>query len=204
MKLSIIIARILSTLFRPLYYPALSVLILLYTTYLSILPWNYKLHLLAFVVLFTIALPAITIWFYRTLSHIKRHEMKDRENRIMSYFITLCYYIFFLYLTDDVAMPRFVRVIVILFLAIQIVSLIINLKWKVSMHAAGSGGIIGLLAAFSFSLNFNPVWYLCTALLFSGLIMTSRLLLRMHSLSGVLVGMLLGVLCGFWGVLLFY
>ena len=204
MKLIILIARIISNLFRPIYYPTLGILVLLCTTYLNILPWNYKLHLLTVVLLFTVIMLYCTIWLYRTLSGMKKREIHQQQNRVVPYFIMLCYYVFFLYITDNIAFPRFVKIIVILSFVIQAVTLLLNMKWKISMHAAGSGGIIGIMASFAFYFGFNPIVYLCVAILFSGLVMTSRMLLRQHTLAEVLCGMLLGLMCGFCGVILMY
>jgi hypothetical protein len=204
MKYCILIARLLSTLFRPIYYPVLGIFTLFTTTYLGILPWSYKFHLIAVVFLFTVVLPSVTLWFYRSLSHIKRNEMHQKQNRIVSYLITMCYYTFFLYITDNIALPRFVKVVILLFFVIQFICLFLNMKWRISMHSAGSGAIIGLLAAFSFKFAFNPLVYLCVAILFSGLVMTSRMLLRKHTLPEVLCGTLLGCVCGYFGVILLY
>jgi membrane-associated phospholipid phosphatase len=73
--------------------------------------------------------------------------------------------------------------------------------WKVSMHSAGSGAVIGGLVAYSAIFGFNPIWWLCGTILLSGCVMTSRMVLLQHSLTQVLVGTLVGVICGFFGII---
>ena len=91
--------------------------------------------------------------------------------------------------------------VIIVALCIQIACTLISLVWKVSVHMAGAGAIIGALAAYGFILNFNPLPWLCTAIIVSGLVGTSRMILRQHNLSQLVIGLLIGFLCGFLGIL---
>ena len=79
---------------------------------------------------------------------------------------------------------------------------IVNVWWKISMHSAGAGGVIGALVAYSVLFMFNPVWWLCVTVLISGAVGTARMLLRQHSLAQVVAGTLVGVVCGFAGIIL--
>jgi membrane-associated phospholipid phosphatase len=71
------------------------------------------------------------------------------------------------------------------------------------MHCAGAGGAIGALVAYSLIFYFNPVGWLCLLILISGLVGSSRMLLRQHDLWQVLAGTLLGVVGGFAGIIFF-
>ena len=86
-------------------------------------------------------------------------------------------------------------------LFIQGVCLLLNLRWKVSMHAAGAGGIIGALVAYSVVFAFNPVPWLCGTVLLDGMVMTSRMILRQHTLWQVWMGTLVGIVCGYLGIM---
>ena len=68
------------------------------------------------------------------------------------------------------------------------------------MHSAGAGAIIGALVVYASLFHFNPVWWLCAAILVSGLVNSSRMLLRQHTLWQVLGGTLVGFLCGYVGI----
>ena len=92
MKAAIVIARILSTLFRPTYYPLMSFVILFTLTYMTMLPWVYKLWVLGLVYIFTIALPSIGIYFYRTMKGWSVLELRHQHKRLVPYAINiLCY-----------------------------------------------------------------------------------------------------------------
>ena len=53
MKTIISIARVLSALFRPVYYPIVGFIILFTFTYMSIFPWVFKLWVVVMVYVFT-------------------------------------------------------------------------------------------------------------------------------------------------------
>jgi membrane-associated phospholipid phosphatase len=77
-------------------------------------------------------------------------------------------------------------------LTIQMVCAFVNIWWKISTHSAAIGGVAGALLAFAEIFTFNPTWWLCLVLLVSGMVGTSRMILKQHSLSQVLIGFILG------------
>ena len=60
-----VIAKALSDVFRPSYFPLLGFVLLFLFTYLSLLSWQLKLLLLALVYVMTLFLPAVGIYVYR-------------------------------------------------------------------------------------------------------------------------------------------
>jgi len=200
MKKTILFARLLSSIFRPTYYPTVGAVILLTMTYLSLLPWNFKLALLAVVYLFTIVLPSAGVYIYRRIHGWDAYELRKRHKRLVPYAIHLTCYFMLMELMIQMMMPRFITAIIAISLLIQCICILISLRWKISMHAAGSGGVIGALVTYSGIFGYNPVWWLCGAILLSGLVMTSRMILRQHTLPQVLTGTMVGVICGFIGI----
>lgn len=196
----VIIARIFSSIFRPMFYPTVGFIILFTLTYLSLLPWGFKLMVLAMVYVFTVCLPAVGIFIYRKLHGWDLHELRQQHKRAVPYGISLLCYNILMYIMTSLHLPHFMVAIIIVSLLIQACCVIINIWYKVSMHSAGSGGVIGALVAYAGLFGFNPVWWLCGAILVSGLVMTSRMVLRQHTLWQVLLGTLVGVVCGVVGV----
>ena len=93
--------------------------------------------------------------------------------------------------------------IIVVALAIQVVCAIVNLFWKISTHTAAIGGVAGALIAFSGTFSYNPVWWLCIIIIVAGILGTSRMILRQHSLSQVVAGFLLGFVLSFLVILKF-
>lgn len=196
-------AKVLSVLFTPFYLPMLGLLILFIFSYLSLLPWTYKLFLLLMFYLFTVFVPTALIRFYRRYQGWTLIELGSRERRVIPYVISIFSYLVCYYIMAATHVPHFMGSILIAALVIQIACAIINLFIKISTHTAAIGGVAGALLAFSVIFSFNPVWWLCVVLLFAGMVGTSRMILRQHSLRQVVLGFLAGVACSFVSVLLF-
>ena len=89
-----VLARGLSNVFRPSYFPLLGIVILLLFTYLSLLPWTIKLSLLAVVYFWTLLLPSLGVRLYRHWMSLSRQELLLRRNRIVPYIIHIICYVF--------------------------------------------------------------------------------------------------------------
>lgn len=202
MKSLIIAARLLSSVFRPAYIPLVGFIILFTITYLNIFSWQYKLWVICATFVFTIALPWIGIRLYKRFAGLSVYELRHRKHRLWPYCINLLCYISFLKVMKAIHLPHFVCGIIFGALLIQGVCLLLNMRWKVSMHSAGAGGIIGALVAYAYVFSFNPVWWLCGAILLDGVVMSSRMILRQHSLWQVLAGSAVGIVCGYLGIAL--
>lgn len=196
-------AKVLSVLFTPFYLPILGLLILFIFSYLSLLPLTYKLFLLLMFYLFTVFLPTALIRFYRRYQGWTLIELGSRERRAIPYVISIFSYLLCYYIMAATHVPHFMGSILIAALVIQVACAIINLFIKISTHTAAIGGVTGALLAFSVIFSFNPVWWLCIVLLLAGMVGTSRMILRQHSLRQVVLGYLAGVTCSFVSVLLF-
>ncbi len=196
-------AKVQSVLFTPFYLPILGLLILFIFSYLSLLPLTYKLFLLLMFYLFTVFLPTALIRFYRRYQGWTLIELGSRERRAIPYVISIFSYLLCYYIMAATHVPHFMGSILIAALVIQVACAIINLFIKISTHTAAIGGVTGALLAFSVIFSFNPVWWLCIVLLLAGMVGTSRMILRQHSLRQVVLGYLAGVACSFVSVLLF-
>lgn len=193
-------AHLLSAVFRPYYMPLVGFVALFLFTDLSLLPPVYKVTVVALVYVFTIFLPSLCVFFYGKISGRAPMQLRSRENRVIPYIIYIISYLVCLHLMAAFHMPRYMCGILVSALFTQISCVIFNIWWKISMHAAASGGLTGALIAYSVIFAFNPVWWLCVTVVLSGAVGTARMLLRQHSLAQVTVGTLLGVVCGFVGI----
>lgn len=189
------IAKVLSTLFMPLYAPLWVFVGLFWFSYLRMLPWGYKLFILCMVYFFTVFVPTLGIGLVRKLKKWTHLELSHREHRHMPYVVALLSYAACLTIMTKMNTAMFFRGIVMAALLAQIICVTINAWWKVSTHMVGMGGLVGALNAFSMLFFYNPVLPFCILLLLSGALGTSRIVLRQHSLAQVLVGLGIGYIC---------
>lgn len=193
----IYMARTLSLLFNPFYLPIVGLIVLFTFTYLSLLPWGYKLFTLAMVYVFTIFMPTLLIRLYRSYHGWTPLELGAKERRVIPYLISfLCYFACY-YTLMALHVPHVITGILMAALAVQIGCSIINMWWKISMHTAAVGGVAGALMAFAEVFSFNPVWWLCLVIIIAGLLGSSRMILRQHSLRQVTAGFLIGIIAAY-------
>lgn len=186
----------MSMIFTPFYLPLVGLIVLFLFSYLSLLPVLYKLTVLGIVYLFTILVPTLLIYLYRRYNGWTPIELGQKERRMVPYVISIACYMLCTYIMESMHIPHFMGSILIAALIIQITCALINVWWKISTHTAAIGGLAGALFAFGELFNFNPVWWLCVVIIFSGLLGTSRIVLRQHTLSQVVVGFIVGVVAG--------
>jgi membrane-associated phospholipid phosphatase len=188
-------ARIVSLVFTPFYLPLVGLLTMFLFSYLSLYPWLFKLRILAMVLLFTIMLPTFLIRMYRRYNGWTLIELGQKERRMVPYIISILCYFACIYLMELVHVPHFMVSIVIAALTVQIVCALVNMVWKISTHMAAIGGFAGALFVFADAFGFNPVWWFCLLFIVAGLLGSSRMILRQHTLSQVVAGLLVGMVC---------
>ncbi|WP_077196842.1 phosphatase PAP2 family protein [Prevotella ihumii] len=198
----ILTARVVSMLLTPFYLPVIGVLAILVFSYLSTFPWQVKLSLVLMVYLFTVLVPTLLIHIYRQYHGWTLLQLGTKERRMMPYIISILCYFGCLYIMDLIHLPHLITSMLMVALVIQVLCAVINVWWKISTHTAGMGGVLGALVAFSFILNFNPVWWLCLAIVASGIVGSSRIILRQHTLTQVTAGLFLGIVSAFCTIML--
>ena len=92
-------------------------------------------------------------------------------------------------------LPWYMNGIILAALLTLIICVAFNLRWKLSEHMAGAGGIVGGLVAFSELFGYNPVGWLCIFILVAGMLGSARIILRHHTQGEVLGGFAVGLLC---------
>ncbi len=209
------IAYVVSVIFHPLLILTyMLILLLLINPYLfgvsDISEPSSKLLVLR-IFLSSFFIPFFSISMLRFLGMIESMEMKDKQERIGPYIITGLFYTWIFWNAFNsqqipTAYAMFVLGSVIgLFLAF-----IINIFTKISAHAVGMGGLVGmvLITMFmfsyvtdSFTINFwvigavqmNMTMLLMVVLILAGLVGSSRLILKAHEPADLYGGYLVGL-----------
>ena len=193
----IMTARIVSMLLTPFYLPVVGVLAIFVFSYLSTFPWQFKISLVLMVYLFTVLIPTLLIHIYRQYHGWTLIQLGQKERRMMPYAISILCYFGCFYIMNLLHLPHLITSVLVVALVIQVLCAIINVWWKISTHTAGIGGVLGVLIAFSVVLSFNPIWWLCLTIIASGVVGSSRIILRQHTLTQVTAGFFLGLVSAF-------
>ena len=191
------VARITSIVFTPFSIPFLAFLVLFLFSYLRIMPILYKGIVLGIVYCFTILTPTITIFLFRKINGFARQELSERKKRYVPILLTIISYVFCLLMMRKLNIPWYMTGIIFVSLVISIICILVNLKWKLSEHMAGMGGIIGGLVSLSALVSYNPVVWVCRFILIAGILGSARIVLGHHTLGEVLSGFVVGLVCSF-------
>lgn len=192
------IAHLISTIFQPLLMPIYGVMLLFVYTYFGATYLQQFWLIIIPVVLFSFAIPAILIFMLYKIGVISDLSLKVRHERIYPYMITLVSYSVMIFFYYRMHMPTWFMMIMVSSVAIMLVAILVTLKWKISAHMFGIGGLIGGAMSVSYFVEHsNPYFMFMGLFIIAGLVGTSRLILKRHTLAQVITGFLLGFLLSF-------
>ncbi len=192
------ISHVISTVFQPLLMPTYGVMLLFVYTYFGVIYRHQFWPIVTPVILFSFVIPAILIYMLLRMGMISDLSLKVRRERFYPYMITLLSYTAMIIFYHRMHMPRWFMMIMVASVAIMVVAILITFKWKISAHMFGIGGLIGGAMAVSFFVErSNPYYMFMGLFIIAGLVGTSRLILRRHTLGQVIAGFLLGFLVSF-------
>lgn len=188
------IARIISILLHPFLVSTIGFLILLNTRfYFSMLSWDAKRFVLLIVFFTTTLMPLVS---GAVLTFTRKFDLtfeKAADRVILQLAAAIFYYLGYFMLGKINVNPVF-KVFLIASALLIIILSIITMRWKISNHMAGIGGMLGTVVALSFRLGINPVWLITGIVLSSGLLGSSRLILGKHTITQVTAGFGVGFL----------
>ncbi len=187
-------ARFISAIFHPLFIPTLGFLFLFNSGfYFSILPWALKKYMLLVVFITTCFLPAISIFVLSINSKFDINMEKNTERTLALIISAISYYVGYLFLKRVPSFPIY-NILLIGSVLVQVILLPISMRWKISIHSAAIGGLIGGILALAFRLQENPVIILSSLILIAGLVGTARLILSKHTEAQIYTGLSVGFL----------
>ena len=190
-------ANFLSTALSPLLMPTFGVFLALWVSVLCLLPYGRRVALLLVCMGITCIIPLIFLSVLRHFKLVKDIHVDMREQRLIPYLFTaLCYGVSAFYLHYWHSPRWFVMFMVGSAITVLVMALI-NLKWKISAHMAGIGGVIALIYQIHVQglSAFNLMWLLCITVIMAGLLGSSRMVLKRHDILQVVAGVVVGFLC---------
>jgi membrane-associated phospholipid phosphatase len=171
---------------------------------------NTTLILLIF--LSTFLIPTVAIVTMKFLGLISSFGLKDRHERIGPYIITGVLYLWiFRNVLDNPNIPHPYKVFVLGATLGLFIAFFINLFSKISAHAVGMGGLVGMLiltvSFYSYSsfvvsfgtsgIELKTYSLLMIAIVLSGIVCTSRLFLEAHNIYDLSGGFVVGLCAQF-------
>jgi hypothetical protein len=192
------LAHFFSYIFHPLFIPLYAVYFLVYIhpSYLSGFNNREKIQVLMIVVLNAVFFPLISVLLLKGVGFIDSIFLRTQKDRIIPYI--LCGIFFFWTYHVFRQQNQYPSIFASFFFAVLLSSsaaLIANIYFKISMHAIGMGGLLGLFLIIMLYNTMLMTWPLCIAILIVGLVCTSRLIVSNHTPKEIYWGLFLGLLC---------
>lgn len=192
-------AKFLSWILHPLLMPLYGIFLIFHYNPLLSAVITTKGEIVIYAVVFTTTffLPAITSWIFFKKGMINSLQMETKEERKMPFLITLIYYLIGYYLLLKYSLPGIFYLILLAATAAVTAAIIINMKWKISIHLIGIGGIAGVLLGMSHRFTIDLFLPITISIFCAGLLGTARLIMESHNQAQIYSGFVVGFLCEF-------
>ncbi len=189
-------ARIISALLHPLLIPTyIFILLLNLPVYFSIvLPVNAKLMIIGTVLITTGFIPAVFIFFMLKKGLVTSIYMNDREERTFPYVIAVIFFYLTYYLLKRLQLSPVYHYFMAGATFLVIMTLLINIFWKISSHMVAMGAATGMIIGLSLYLGVYFSLLIYAMILLSGLVGFARLRLDSHTQAQVYTGYALGLI----------
>jgi hypothetical protein len=191
-------AQLFSYVFHPLFIP------LYVTAFLAFVHPSYfagfgllgKKKILMLVTINAFVFPAITVLLLKGLGFIESIFLKTQKDRIIPYIASGTFFFWTQYvLREQNYVPRILVAFMFGVFISSSAALIANIYYKISMHAIGMGGLIGIFLIIMQQNTMLMTWPLALAFLLTGLVCTSRLIVSDHRPKDIYTGLIVGLLC---------
>lgn len=149
------------------------------------------------VLLNTLLLPVAISYFMIRRGWIRSFEMEKKEERLVPFITNAFLMLVSYYLLRKWMVPKVYYLLMLGAAAAVVIAIIINFKWKISIHMIGIGGILGTFLGMSTFLFVDLRIPLLFTLMIAGLLGTARLQLGAHTPLQIYAGFFVGFLCEF-------
>jgi len=197
-----LLANFFSYLFHPIFIP-------LYVTWmLAFIHPNYfvgfstmgKYKILLLVAINAFAFPLITVLLLKGLGFINSIFLRTQKDRIIPYIASMTFFFWTQYvLREQNFVPRILVAFMFVVFISSSASLIANIYHKISMHAIGMGGMLGLFLVVMQQNTMLMTGPLTFVLLTTGIVCTSRMIVSDHQPKEIYTGLMVGLICQFIG-----
>jgi hypothetical protein len=178
--------------------------------YFFLLPSNFGfyenvmlLRILAMLFIGTAMIPATTLFLFSKLGLIKSVRIEEQRERNFPLLLgSLIYFATFYLLQKNKEIPPFILLFLLGAILGILFSLMVNMKWKISLHMIGIGGLCGGTSVVMYLQQDGNPLLLSAVFLIAGLLGTARLYLNAHTPAQIFAGFLTGFTVQFGLVML--
>lgn len=199
-----VISNIISVIFHPVFLPVYGFLIIFNApTFMVHLPTGLKRVIISLATINMTVVPLALMPFLKYRNVIKSYKMDSRQERIIPLSIGAMMYIVTCVIFYSYEIPQLVKSFTLAASLTSVLILLITFRWKISAHAAGMGALLATVIVLSIKMmaNLSVLWI--PVLLFSGLVLSARMILKSHNPSQIYAGYIVGFIPVFTVMMIF-
>lgn len=191
-----VIANIISYIFHPVFMPTIMAIVLYKlapASFAGIATTAFSKMLLP-IILNTLFFPIVAVGLIKGVGFIKSIKMEDPKDRIIPLITIMIFYFWAYNVSKNNLDPLMIRVLLLGSFWGIIGLFMINIFFKISMHTAAAGSVIGIMMLLMFTNPVNMTLPFFLALFIAGIIGSARLILSAHKSGEIWLGYTLGIL----------
>ena len=190
-------AWLISIIFHPILIPLYAgyYIVCIDNHYFSGFNTAQRLMVIVRIVLNMLAFPLISVLLLKAVGFIDSIFLKTQRDRIIPY-IGSGIFFFWMYLVfrNQAEIPAILTSFIFGVFLASSAALIANIYCKISMHAIGCGGLVGIFLIILYFSPSSPVTMpLMISLLISGMVCSSRMIIGSHSPKEIYMGVSVGL-----------
>jgi len=186
-----------SYLFHPIFIPVYVVLFLVYVHPSAFAGFSdaQKRQTILIVALNLVFFPLISVLLLRAVGFIESIYLRTQKDRIIPYIASGIFFFWaYTVFKQQTQYPLILTSFILGIFLASSVALIANIYFKISMHAIGMGGWIGIFLLISNTQLMLMTWPICLVLLLTGLVCSARLLISSHKPADIYAGLFVGLI----------
>ena len=193
-------AHLFSYVFHPLFIPVYVTwfIAFVHPAYFSGFNPQQKTWIIIRVAYLMVFFPFITVLISKGLGFSKSIFLKTQRERIIPYILTQIFFFWaYLVFRNQPEIPKILTAFTFGVFLSSSAALLANIRMKISMHAIGMGGLLGIFLVIMSQNTMLMTWPIALALLITGLVCTSRMIVSDHTSKEIYAGLFLGLACQF-------
>lgn len=191
------ISQAVSYLLHPVLVTLICMCAILFRGSAIYIPIEYKLYIIAIVMLSTAIVPALMLPLLKAMGVVKGYALLSARERVVPLVLSTMGYCFCAAKLSGLGYFPLADIFFISFALLSVIEAIISYFWKVSLHSAAAAHVATFI--YLQALYVDPAMYewLALFILLWGVVSTARLKLGRHNIWQIAVGTMLGVLAVF-------
>lgn len=189
-------SKAVSVIFHPLFIPVYGLLMIFSAqSPFAYIPFGVKKLMFLIIVINNVMLPLASIPLLMQFNFVSSWSLPEREERAVPMIITTILYATTSYIIHRFPLPQFFKEYFFSVFMLSLILTIVNFRWKISLHSTGAGALTGTILYLTFRMSAPLLWFLVATIFVSGIVMSARLKLGLHTPAQVWGGFFTGLVC---------